>query len=483
MKDKQTDLSGPKRRVSFSQMLGYAVGEGAVSITMNGVFHFAMLYYTQVLGLSAVYAGIALSVTTFWDAVSDPVMGHITDNTRTRYGRRLPYILIGGVGLAISFLLLWIVPGQFEAPVAIFWAVLLINLLLRTAVTVYMVPYIALGFEICTDYSDRSRIQGVRYSVNMAFNFIFGAMAWTFFFGDRVAADGARIDGSKVVENYTTMGVVLSLFVLLTVFVCVVVTCRYARPNLEMPVRGNGIRAVFADILAIFKDRLALYIFAFFGLAQLAMLFIAQLQIFTYVDYMQFTPHAKTVVHGGGMIAFAIGSLSIARLVDRLDKKAVGYLGMSISIVGGLALYVTFPGGHLVDPTSLAGWVLFGGFQWLWWGGCGMVVPLATSMVADVSEIHYLRDGVLKDGSYSAVFSFFIKAASSLGLFLTGLLIEVAGYVSGASVQSDEAIGRIANLTFLSGPVIMALSMLLLFKYPINRQYLEKIRGVSQESA
>jgi len=172
------------RKVSLAQIFGYALGEGAVSITMNGIANFAMLYYTQVLGLSAAYAGLALSVTTLWDAVTDPVMGHVTDNTRSRFGRRQPYLLWGGVALAVSFFLLWALPEKFSTAAAIFWCVLLINLVVRTAVTVFVVPYTALGFEICPDYENRSRLQGVRYFINQVTNLVFGAFAWSLFFRD-----------------------------------------------------------------------------------------------------------------------------------------------------------------------------------------------------------------------------------------------------------------------------------------------------------
>ncbi len=94
------------KSVSRIKIFGYALGDGAVSITMTGVSNFAMLYYTQILGLGAVYAGIALSITMFWDAITDPAMGHITDNTRTRFGRRVPYMVLGGIAMALSFFLL-----------------------------------------------------------------------------------------------------------------------------------------------------------------------------------------------------------------------------------------------------------------------------------------------------------------------------------------------------------------------------------------
>jgi len=473
------------RKVSLAQIFGYALGEGAVSITMNGIANFAMLYYTQVLGLSAAYAGLALSVTTLWDAVTDPVMGHVTDNTRSRFGRRQPYLLWGGVALAVSFFLLWALPEKFSTAAAIFWCVLLINLVVRTAVTVFVVPYTALGFEICPDYENRSRLQGVRYFINQVTNLVFGAFAWSLFFRDRVAADGSRIDGTLIQSNYLTMGAVLAVVTMIMILFSIAATRRYAVDNRGVHMEGNSLRAFLTDISSIFKDRLAWYVFGFFGVAQLAMLLTSQIQMFTYVDYMHFTAAEKTGVHGTGMVAFALASLSLNRLVRRFDKKPAGYFGMALSMIGGLALFVLFTGG-VVEPgqtVAVAGGVLplaailFGLFQGMWWGGCGILVPLALSMIADISEINQVRTGVLKDGSYSAVFSFFMKASASLGLLITGWLVTGAGIVAGAEAQAAEATGRIAAMTFLVGPIIIVVSFLILKNYPIDRAYMERLRG------
>jgi len=81
---------GGDGRVPLRRIVAYATGEGASSLTQNGIAAFALLYYVQVLGLNSRAAGLALSVSMLWDAVSDPIMGHITDNTRSRHGRRHP---------------------------------------------------------------------------------------------------------------------------------------------------------------------------------------------------------------------------------------------------------------------------------------------------------------------------------------------------------------------------------------------------------
>ena len=127
---------------SRSQMVSYSVGECANSLLMNSLFGFAMLYYTDALGLKHSLAGIAMAVAVFWDAVTDPVMGHITDNTRSRFGRRHPHILLGGVAVTVTFIFLWYVPNVFRSSSeTLFWYLVVINLLQRTAVTVFVIPY------------------------------------------------------------------------------------------------------------------------------------------------------------------------------------------------------------------------------------------------------------------------------------------------------------------------------------------------------
>lgn len=474
-----------KGSVSNLRIFGYALGEGAMSITMNGIANFAMVYYTLVLGLGAGMAGLALSITTLWDAVTDPVMGHITDNTRSRFGRRHPYLLLGGVSLVFSFYLLWFLPAKFEEPMAIFWCILLINLVVRTAVTVFVVPYTALGFEICPEYNDRAHLQGIRFFINQVVNILFGAFAWTLFFKDGVAADGSTVDGQTIPENYVAMNYTLTGAALILILLCVVVTRGYAKDNRDAVLEGNSVKAFGKDMGSILKDKLAWNVFIFFGIAQLGFLLVSQIQMFTYVLFMQFSSMEKTFVHGWGMLSFAIGSLVLARLVKRFDKKKTGYIGTWLSMLGGLLLFVLFSGGLVAPQAELAvgiltipvGTVVFAICQGMWWGGAGILVPLVTSMIADISEINFRRTGVLKDGSYAAVFSFFMKAAMSLGLLITGLLVDWAGIVPGAEEQAPEAIRNIAAMTFLCGPAVLIFSIGILRKYPVDRDFIENFSG------
>jgi GPH family glycoside/pentoside/hexuronide:cation symporter len=472
-----------RKSASLGTIFRYALGEGGLSICMNGMSNFGMIYLTQILGLSPAWAAFSISIATFYDAITDPLMGHLSDNTRTRWGRRHPYILLGGVFSALSFFAFWTLPPLLGGPIAIFVAVLFINLLIRTATTIFFVPYAALGFEICPEYESRARLQGIRFFVSQVVNFTFGALAWSMFFQDRVAPDGTRTDGSLIASNYIFMAAVLATFVAMLISLSCFGTTRYAVDNRGDKVHGNSLRAFWGDFISIFKDRLAVHVFVFFIVAQFSMMLMGTMQMFTYIFYMEFSPGEKTFAHGGGMLAFAFASLSLSRVVKRFDKKPAGYLGIALAIFGGLGLFVVF-GGGLLKPgheVLLFGWtfsvatIAFAVLQMCWWGGCGLVVPLASSMVADVAAIAEARTGELRNASYAAVFSFSTKAAGSLGHLICGFLVSAAGIVSGASKQPPEAAYNIAMMTFLAGPVVILCSLLLLRTYPVNRETMRAI--------
>ena len=97
-------------------IFAYATGDGASSLIMNSIFGFSLLYFTKALGLDPKLAGLAMAVATFWDAITDPVMGHITDNTRCRFGRRHPYMLLGGVISVFCCYAIWAVPSSVRTP-------------------------------------------------------------------------------------------------------------------------------------------------------------------------------------------------------------------------------------------------------------------------------------------------------------------------------------------------------------------------------
>jgi len=233
-------------------MWNYASGEIANSLISNTIFGFAMLYYTDALGLSPALAGIAMSLAIFWDAITDPLMGHISDNTKSRFGRRHQYMLFGGIAMVLAFFFIWAVPPVFRAsPTSLFWYLVVINIIMRTAYTVFVVPMTALGFEMCQDYTGRTKIQGIKAIFNMIANFCGPGLAWAIFFREKGTA-------VKDPSNYMEMGTIFAVVSLLSVFYLVFITRKYAADSREMKTTGSSAGAFFKDMFEIISDARAI---------------------------------------------------------------------------------------------------------------------------------------------------------------------------------------------------------------------------------
>ena len=473
------------RTCSTGSMFTYSLGECANSLVMNGIFGFAMLFYTKSLGLDPKWAGLAMSVSVFWEAVTEPVMGHLSDNTRGRWGRRHPYMLLGGLLMALCSYLIWTVPGACRgSQMAVFWYLVGMNLVLRTGLTMFFIPYLALGFEMCGDYQGRARLQGIRQIFNMAANFCGPAMAWTFFFEDR-----NNIQATTVEANYHRMGGAFSIATAVFVILVVLRTFRWHEDTRQAPARSDHgwVRHFLGDMRQILSDRNPRWVFVFIFVVCAGMVLVSSLQMFVYDDLMKFPAWQKSIAHGSTMVGMALGAAVSVGLSKRFDKRGAVLVGGALSIVCNLALAALFLSGlvkpdatwvvgGLTVPLALVLFVLFHASYWL---GNGIVLPVATAMMADVSEMHRLHTGETKDGGYSAVFSLAMRMAISFSLMVSGWCLSGIGYQvpAPAAGQTPEAIWRLGLVTFVAGALIALLALFAIRLYPITRRKLEDLRA------
>jgi GPH family glycoside/pentoside/hexuronide:cation symporter len=471
-------------------MLTYALGECANSLVMNGIFGFAMLFYTKALGLDPMWAGIAMSISVFWEAISEPVMGHISDKTRSRWGRRHPYMIFGGLLMALCSYMIWLVPESFRvSQLSTFWYLVTINLFLRTGLTMFFIPFMALGFEICTDYQGRSRLQGLRQIFNMAANFAGPAMAWSIFFQDH---NGIR--ATTVPANYLRMGGVFAIATALVVVIVVASTFHWHEDTRYAPrtVSGAWLGDFLKNMKELILDPNPRWVFVFIFLACAGMVVVSSLQMFVYDDFMKFSGYEKSIAHGGTMLGMALGALVSIGLARRYDKKGAVLVGGVISILSNGVLALLFLTGLILPDTASAvrgraipmGLGLFTAFHGLYWLGNGIMLPISTAMIGDVAEIHLLQTGVNKDGGYSSLFSLAMRIAISFSLVVSGFCLDLIGYKvprgSETVTQSPEAIWRLGFVTFVVGAIICLAALLAIRLYPITRIRLEQVRAASK---
>jgi len=441
-----------------------------------------MLYYTDALGLKHSLAGLAFALAVLWDAVTDPVMGHITDNTRSRFGRRHPHILVGGISVIIVFIFLWVVPDPFKSsPEALFWYLVVINLLQRTAITVYGVPYVALGFEICTDYDGRVKLQGIRSAMNMLANILGPALAWTLFFSNNERARATSLE-----ENYLHMGLAFAAVSLACILFVLAATRRYITDSRQMVVDRDGLRGFVRNMKGIVSDFYPRFVFLFIVTVTVGVALVSSLQMYLYEHFMRFGGVEKSIAHGGTMVGFAIGSLMSGWLAKNFEKKGAVYVGGIVSvssnfILAGLFLTGILAPGQTVTIASTSipyAFIIFVIFHGTYWLGNGIMFPTATSMIADASEIHAIRTGINRDGAYSAVFSFSQKCAISIGVLVSGYILTMVGFEAGTGiVQAPGTLWKLCAATLLVGPAISLLSLALIRLYPVNRQFMQRLRS------
>ena len=467
---------------STSSMVKYSVGECANSLLMNSLFGFAMLYYTDALGLPHARAGIAMALAVFWDGAIDPVMGHLTDNTRSRFGRRHPYILLGGVGVVVVYVFLWYVPDVFRStPERLFWYLVGINLLQRTANSVFYIPFTALGFEMCSDYGGRVKLQGIRSAMNMLANVLGPGLAWTLFFSHNEV-----VRATSVEENYLRMGMTFAAVSACSVIYVLFATRSYIIDSRTLDRSSNTLHGFLRNMREIVLDTHSRSAFVFVTLVTIGIALVSSLQMYLYEHFMRFGGVEKSVVHSGSMVGFGAGALMASALARKLDKKgAVIFAGLLTVGCNALLAVLFLPGflvpGQTVAVSSLAvpvSFMTFALLHGLYWLGNGVIFPTSMSMMADVSEVQELTSGVNKDGAYAAVYSFANTCAISLAVLLSGYALTGIGFEAGKEVvQSPGTLWRLCAVTLLAGPAVSLISLGAIRRYTVTNDLLVRLRS------
>lgn len=472
------------RDCSTIDMLKYAAGDGAVTILVNSMSAYLMIYYTDALGLNASLAGLAMSISMIYDAVTDPIMGHVTDNTKSRYGRRLPYMFFGGIAMILSYYFIWKVPSVLKGSIGgMFGYLLTMNLLFRTAFTVFVIPYVALGYEICTDYRGRTRLQGIKAFMQMAPNLL-TALGWSIFFIDK-----GDVRAIKVESNYLNMAVVFIIIASAFMLAMFLFTKKYIEDSRNSTTHMNSITDFVHDMKEIILDKYSKWVFMFLFIVMLGPTFMGTIQIYLYEHFMRFTPIQKTIAHGGGMVGSMIGSLFVVPyFVKTFDKRKGTCIACIIAVVSNLILALLFIPGFLKPQQALLlanihipyAFIIFVFFHLCFWLGInGVMFPLASSMMPDISEIYLLQKGVNKDGSYAAVATFICKFAYGIGLTLCGYVLALIGYnpTSHNVTIPDDVLKRMCIVALLVAPLISLTALIPLSQYSVNKAVLEKMRA------
>ena len=444
-------------------------GSGALveGITTAALTYFLLFYLTAVCGLSGTLAGTAMFLGLLIDALLDPLIGLLSDNTRSRMGRRLPYLVFGTVPLAIAFALLFSVPAGATGMVLMFYATLC-SMAVRVGQSVFNLPYVAVGAEVTEDYDERSSVATWRVSFSMLGTFLAIGLGLGYFM--------AGTGGLNNRPAYVPFGWTCAALICLGGFGGVMAT-RGVLPRLHaaVPSQGAGIGQFVSELRDIFRNRSFVVLFV----ATLAF-FVAQgmagaLAIYLNKYFWNLSTSGVQLVLVGATLGPFLGVPVYAVLSRRVEKKKLTIINFMIFVVGQMWPPLAHLAGLFPNSESVVTAILFCNALLAGSALVGAAIG-AQSMMADAVDEHEHLFGVRREGLFFSGLAFAVKAASGLGGFLAGVSLDLIHFPTeivskGGEVQLADEVVR--YLGIFAGPVpalITLLAPLTLLAYTLSRK-------------
>lgn len=464
---------------SLRTKIFYGLGSVAFGVKDNGFQTILLLFYNQVVHLPGILVGLAVSIALMIDAFLDPVVGHFSDNLRTRWGRRHPLMYASALPVAITYLLLWN-PPQWSAS-ALFFYLVVVAILVRTLITFYEIPSSALAPELTQDYDQRTSFFGYRLFFAWYGGMTMYALAFLVF----LTPDATHKVGQLNQHGYSRYGVTAAIVMVAAILISALGTHKFI-PYLRKPAQRTGtLGDYFREIFRIMNNRaflnlmLAGIIFYF----ATGLVFALNTYIQTYL--WQLSNVQIFVMSLSTFIAVLLGfilALPVSRRFGKRDGGIVMFLiGLAISIVPlTLRLLGLFlPNGSPALVPTLFAFNAVGSALTI-----GASIPLL-SMLADVAEDSELNTGKRSEGVFFAGSSFMQKTASGLGLLGSGAILWLAGF------PTHAVPGRVATrvvegfaLIYLATIVVLyCVSAAILRRFPISREkHQENLRRLAGEA-
>tara|TARA_R110002072_G_scaffold136302_1_gene278651 strand:- start:4347 stop:5810 length:1464 start_codon:yes stop_codon:yes gene_type:complete len=426
------------RLLYSSGVINYALKDAAFAT-------FVLFYYKQVLGLSGTLTGLAIAISVIWDAISDPLVGSWSDNLRSRWGRRHPLMIASVVPLALSFVLLF-APPEFAlgSQSSMFLWLLGSVIVLRTALTFFMIPYLALGAEITTDYHERTHIASARTNLGWFVGILAAASAMYFLF-----TETGGTDGRFIADNYLHYGWLNALVVLIFSVICICGTWHYI-PDLIRATAGRN-KNILRNIIATFENRN----FRFVVLLETAVGgmggIISALMMVTFTYFWELSTVQISLLLGAPpLIAVAFVTFSSRYLNKRMEKQHVLQLSCALATLNLLWLTPMKLLGWLPDDMGIVFALVF--LNYAVWVAMTILRTIANhALLADIADEHELATGMRQEGvMFSAAF-FAAKFVSGFGYLVAGPFLDLIGLEAGA-MPGEVPYSVILGLGLIMGP-------------------------------
>ena len=442
-----------KSEKTFFALADFYGGGGQALI---GVLYFFFL--TNIIGLKPALAGVVTLISEIWDAVSDPLMGILGDNTRSKMGRRRPYLLVGGCLLAVAFSLIFLpINGMDEIPKFIYCAVT--YLFYNTVSTMIAVSYSSLSAEISNSREERDGANLLRLIVSTA-----SAAVCTLL--PSIVLDAYRGGKIDITTLYLVVGVGFGLLFALPVILCALFT----RERVEIPNEKKEFR--INDLIEPLKNRPFRQLVGMY-LGQALCMDVFSTGVALFASYVT-NPKGSVTVFLGIFIAVQLLAFTVIhKLVKTTNINKIYGFGLPLSIVALIAFAIF--GSNLYVAYGCVFFVAVG------FAGAQLTSWIMFPHTVDAGE---LLTGKRQSGSYSAIMTFARKSSSALVIFLFSLVLEFTGYNADLEIQPTSAQNGIKYVMAFTCIAFMVLGFVMARRYVLSREknaQVEKYLTLSRE--
>ena len=443
-------------KLSLGTKLGFGVCDLGGNLFFTALGFYALKYLTDTVGVAAALAGILLMIGKVVDAFWDPVLGFLSDRTKTRWGRRRPYLLFASAPMALAMWWFFSNPHIANPAGAAVWG-LGVFILLNVTYSAVNIPYSSLTPELTTDYHERSTLNGYRFMFAVVGTLLGGVAVDPIISAFSHGAGGAVLTDKSL--GFSMVGLIFGAIMLVTALATGFSVREPVRRREAGPDKG-----FLTTYLSVFKNRPYLTILFTYALHIIGITFL-QSAITYYFTYV-YQKESLQAIAMGILLVTAMALIPVSVVVSRRIGKKLTYQ-LSLFIIASAALVLFFLG-HVLGPGFFLGMMVYAGIGL----GFSYVAPFA--MVPDAIEVDAAKSGERKEGAFYGVWLFTSKIGQAVAWLLTGLVLTLGSYVANA-VQAGPAIlairvmiGPLPALFLLGGVILVQF-------YPLDEKTYESI--------
>ena len=435
-------------KLSLGLKLGYGIGDIGCNIFIVSTGMFLLFFLTDVLGIEPALAGLALLLPKLWDVISDPIMGGVSDITRSRMGRRRPYLLYSSIPFGLVFFALFIAPG-YESEIARVVHVGLLFALGCTVFTIYNVPYSSMVAEMTDDYNERMSVTSFRMIGSSIGVLLAGGLAMSL-----VEMGGGGESGFRL------MGMVFGVFIMIF---CL--SSAWATRNARFLAAADHKPAFWEQAKTAFANKPFKVLMSMYLIQSIAIGVLMAGQIY-YVKYVMKMPERYVGLVSAILFITAIVFIPLwVKLGIKLGKIKAYSIGLCLLAVMLLSLFFSTPS----QPTVFFIQIFILGI------GFSSFQLFPFSMLPDTIEFDEMKSGMRREGIFSGVWASGQKSAYAIGPGIIGITLSLSGFVATGEPPASLSVGiRIVFCVFTA--LMLLLSLIPFQKYELTEKRFEEIK-------